>query len=144
MGNSSDERPLNRAVQPSSTPTIREQPSFESEKQDRLSTTSPTEDFDPCAAAKPCSPFYLYKHDSPRPSTDQSHLKAPDSSIQVSVHELEAGSRTPSESPREKNKNSGEYFSQTESLSWPRKYWSRSSSFGSSRPSSWIQADYRT
>lgn len=53
-----------------------------------------TTDFDPCSNAKPCSPFYLYNHDSPRPSTDQ----RPKASFNTSTHDLESGSEmlTPS------------------------------------------------
>lgn len=148
MGNSFDEQPLNRTTQLSVTPTIREQPSFESEKQEHLSPSSPispSHDFDPCAIAKPCSPFYLYKHDSPRPSTDQTHLKVPDSAIHVSVSDLEAGSLTPSIT-QEKRKKSGEYFFRYARLSWKHtRDWSMGpSSPRSPGPSSWIQADYRS
>lgn len=137
MGTSLEEAPLNRATHPSATPTLHERPSFESEKQEHLSTTSPTSrrhDFDPCAIAKPCSPFYLYKHDSSRPSTEQAHLKLPGSPIHVSVRDLEAGNLTPTVT-QEKRKRSGEYFVRRALLSWKQGDWSSS-------PSSWIQADY--
>jgi hypothetical protein len=147
MGNSFEESPLNRATQPSATPTLRESPSFESETQEHLSTTSPTSpshEFDPCAIAKPCSPFYLYKHDASRPSTEQSHLKVPGSAIHVSVQDLEAGNLTPTVT-QEKRKRSGEYFVRQAFLSWKQGDWSsRPLSPRSSRPSSWIQADYRS
>jgi hypothetical protein len=96
-------------MQASVSPSLREQPSFDTEKQEHISTNSPTSDFDPCALAKPCSPFYLYKHDSPRPSTERAHLKVPGSAIHVSVHDLEAGNLTPS-TTQEKRKNGGECF----------------------------------
>ncbi|EXJ65341.1 hypothetical protein A1O7_01682 [Cladophialophora yegresii CBS 114405] len=52
----------------------------------------PTSEFDPCSNAKFTSPFYLYKHDSPRPSFDVSKSQDP---VHVSVNDLkdlEAGS----------------------------------------------------
>lgn len=52
-------------------------------------------DFDPCQNAKICSPFYLYNHDSPRPSQD-TRLPSTKPSIQVSVRDLELGALTPS------------------------------------------------
>ena len=147
MGNSFEESPLNRATLPSATPTLHERPSFESEKQEHLSTTSPTSpshEFDPCAIAKPCSPFYLYKHDSSRPSTEQSHLKVPSLAIHVSVQDLEAGNLTPTLT-QEERKRSGEYFVRQAFLSWKQGDWSsRPPNPRSSRPSSWIQADYRS
>jgi hypothetical protein len=109
MGNSFEEMPLNSTMQASASPMLREQPSFDTEKQEHISTNSPTGDFDPCAVAKPCSPFYLYKHASPRPSTEQAHLKVPCSAIHVSVHDIEAGNLTPS-TTQEKRKNTGECF----------------------------------
>ncbi|KIV78399.1 hypothetical protein PV11_10121 [Exophiala sideris] len=54
-------------------PTSHEQPKSDS-------------DYDPCSTAKITSPFYLYKHDSPRPSFDVSR-----SPPQLSLRDLEAG-----------------------------------------------------
>lgn len=50
------------------------------------------EHFDPCENAQKFSPFYMYNHDSPRPSTDL----RPKQSIHVSVRDLELGDITPS------------------------------------------------
>lgn len=50
------------------------------------------ENFDPCENAQKFSPFYMYNHDSPRPSTDL----RPKQSIHVSVRDLELGEITPS------------------------------------------------
>lgn len=44
-------------------------------------------EFDPCCNAKVTSPFYLYNHDSPRPSLDTKNPNLP----QVLVKDLEAG-----------------------------------------------------
>jgi len=46
-------------------------------------------EFNPFSTAKPCSPFYLYNHDSPRLSTDQrqQYMKRP--AINISVHDLD-------------------------------------------------------
>ncbi|KIW72028.1 hypothetical protein PV04_00252 [Phialophora macrospora] len=52
----------------------------------------PKSEFDPCSNAKFTSPFYLYKHDSPRPSFDVTKSQDP---VHVSVNDLkdlEAGS----------------------------------------------------
>ena len=114
MNNSSEESPLTRTTQPSVIPTIHEKPSFEPEQQDHHSTTSrnsASHEFDPCAIAKPCSPFYLYRHDSSRPSIEQPYLKPHGSTIHVSVQDLEAGNLTPIVT-REKRKQNGEYISQ--------------------------------
>lgn len=46
----------------------------------------PKSEFDPCANAKVASPFYLYNHDSPRPSENKSR---PD--INIAVQDLEQG-----------------------------------------------------
>jgi hypothetical protein len=46
----------------------------------------PKSEFDPCANAKIASPFYLYNHDSPRPSENKSR---PD--INITVQDLEQG-----------------------------------------------------
>ncbi|KAL6250214.1 hypothetical protein RBB50_002515 [Rhinocladiella similis] len=56
---------------------------------------SPSHEFDPCVNAKVTSPFYLYNHDSPRPSFDVSHKSLP----QVTLRDLEAGAGTPNLSP---------------------------------------------
>lgn len=55
-------------------------------------TRRPVSEFDPCANAKITSPFYLYNHDSPRPSHD-GKLRAP---VNVAVRDLEAGDLSPS------------------------------------------------
>ena len=64
-----------------------------SKKQFEQRHVRPPSEFDPCANAKITSPFYLYKHDSPRPSHD-SKRQAP---IHVSVKDLEA--QTPDLTP---------------------------------------------
>ncbi|EXJ96378.1 hypothetical protein A1O1_01504 [Capronia coronata CBS 617.96] len=51
----------------------------------RPPTSSPKSEYDPCRNAKITSPFYLYKHDSPRPSFD-----AEKPFPQVAVHDVEA------------------------------------------------------
>ncbi len=68
--------------------------SFE-DNSEQQHTRQPGSDFDPCANAlanaKITSPFYLYNHDSPRPSHD-SKPRAP---VNISVRDLEAGDLTP-------------------------------------------------
>ena len=70
-------------------------PKSESTPQSRLSfeenaeehhTRRPRSEFDPCANAKITSPFYLYNHDSPRPSGDFK----PRAPVHISVKDLEA------------------------------------------------------
>lgn len=46
----------------------------------------PRSEFDPCANAKIASPFYLYNHDSPRPSENKSRTD-----INIAVQDLEQG-----------------------------------------------------
>ncbi|KAJ9606311.1 hypothetical protein H2200_009272 [Cladophialophora chaetospira] len=59
----------------------------------------PKSEFDPCSNAKITSPFYLYRHESPRPSFDVSKPQVP-AQTQVRVHDLESGSNlTPSVTP---------------------------------------------
>ncbi|OAP54874.1 hypothetical protein AYL99_10574 [Fonsecaea erecta] len=53
-----------------------------------LTEQQPKSEFDPCCNAKVTSPFYLYNHDSPRPSFD---VKKPGNPIEVSIHDLESG-----------------------------------------------------
>ena len=48
----------------------------------------PKSEFDPCSNAKIASPFYLYNHDSPRPSVD---VKKPHVPVTVNVQDVEAG-----------------------------------------------------
>lgn len=68
--------------------------SFEDDSEEQH-TRRPVSEFDPCANAlanaKVTSPFYLYNHDSPRPSHD-SKPRAP---VNISVRDLEAGDLTP-------------------------------------------------
>ncbi len=64
-----------------------------SEKQFDLQFKRPPSEFDPCANAKITSPFYLYNHESPRPSTDSK----PRPNIHVTVKDLEA--QTPDLTP---------------------------------------------
>ena len=68
--------------------------SFE-DNSEQQHTRRPVSEFDPCANAlanaKITSPFYLYNHDSPRPSHD-SKPRAP---VNVSVRDLEGGDLTP-------------------------------------------------
>lgn len=52
--------------------------------------TSTDPEFDPFSNAKPCSPFYLYNHDSPRPSGDFKSKQ----SVNISLQDLETGSTT--------------------------------------------------
>jgi len=62
-------------------------------------------DYDPCQTAKITSPFYLYKHDSPRPSFDVSK-----STPQLSLRDLEAGMNdlSPSVSQEKRDAQSSE------------------------------------
>lgn len=57
------------------------------------------QDYDPCQNAQKFSPFYMYNHDSPRPSTDQ----RPKQVIQMDVRDLELGGITPSVSQEKIN-----------------------------------------
>ncbi|ETI29315.1 hypothetical protein G647_01768 [Cladophialophora carrionii CBS 160.54] len=52
----------------------------------------PTSEFDPCSNAKFTSPFYLYKHDSPRPSFDVAKSQDPAHVSVNDLKDLEAGS----------------------------------------------------
>lgn len=69
--------------------------------EERLTTTetvppTPAEqdaEYDPCKLAKITSPFYMYNHDSPRPSADLRHGKV---SLAVTDRDLELGEITPS------------------------------------------------
>ena len=82
-----------RQTKSESTPNLRL--SFEDDSEQQH-TRRPVSEFDPCANAlanaKITSPFYLYNHDSPRPSHD-SKPRAP---VNVSVRDLEGGALTPS------------------------------------------------
>jgi len=89
-----DEKPLTKLqpafYQSGNHPPSSPQAYADSEKQvnhahDNLSLPS---DFDPCSNAKPSSPFYLYNHDPPRRSSEQSSSQS--NSIHVKVHDLEA------------------------------------------------------
>lgn len=81
-----------RQTKSGSTPSPRL--SFEDDSEQQH-TRRPVSEFDPCADAlanaKITSPFYLYNHDSPRPSHD-SKPRAP---VNISVRDLEAGDLTP-------------------------------------------------
>jgi hypothetical protein len=70
--------------QNSNTPRL----SFENspENLDAHPMPRPRSEFDPCANAKVTSPFYLYNHDSPRPSENKSR---PD--VNIVVQDLEQG-----------------------------------------------------
>lgn len=50
-------------------------------------------EYDPCKLAKIASPFYMYNHDSPRPSADLRHGKP---SLAATERDLELGEITPS------------------------------------------------
>lgn len=65
-----------RPLKPTQTPTLQGQDG----------------DYDPCQNAQKFSPFYMYNHDSPRPSADL----RPKQSIHVSVQDLELGDISPS------------------------------------------------
>ncbi|ETN38991.1 uncharacterized protein HMPREF1541_07033 [Cyphellophora europaea CBS 101466] len=62
--------------------------SFENNNEalDTTGHTRPKSEFNPCANAKISSPFYLYNHDSPRPSENK-----PRPSINITVQDLEQG-----------------------------------------------------
>lgn len=71
-----------------------------SDSQERLTLTTepptPMEhdaDYDPCKLAKIASPFYMYNHDSPRPSADLRHGKP---SLAATERDLELAEITPS------------------------------------------------
>jgi len=46
-------------------------------------------EFNPFSTAKPCSPFYLYNHDSPRLSTDQRQQHVKPAAINISIQNLD-------------------------------------------------------
>lgn len=76
-------------------PTLKVQPSVHSPRTLQTETPfqqAPETDYDPCQNAQKFSPFYMYNHDSPRPSTDL----RPKNSINVSIRDLELGDITPS------------------------------------------------
>ncbi|KAJ9652889.1 hypothetical protein H2198_007891 [Neophaeococcomyces mojaviensis] len=82
-------------------PAVQRQPSFSADDDATLKASSTQHqqqhhnngDYDPCQNAKICSPFYMYNHDSPRPSQD---LRQGKPSIHVDVRDLELGDITPS------------------------------------------------
>lgn len=49
------------------------------------------QNFDPCCNAKITSPFYLYNHDSPRPSFDVTAKDQNTPGTRVSIHDVESG-----------------------------------------------------
>ena len=77
-------KPEPALLQDSTTPRL----SFDNstENLDAHPLPRPKSEFDPCANAKIASPFYLYNHDSPRPSENKSR---PD--INIAVQDLEQG-----------------------------------------------------
>ena len=58
------------------------------ERQPPTSQERPRSEFDPCCNAKITSPFYLYNHDSPRPSFDVKK----EIPFNIDVKDLESGS----------------------------------------------------
>lgn len=107
-------------------------PSSISEERLTADTVPPTPfeqeaDYDPCKLAKIASPFYLYNHDSPRPSADLRHGKP---SLAATERDMELGEITPSVTQekitaQEKQKKFNLKFWQKrqECLTKPKKQW---------------------
>lgn len=85
-------------------------------------------DYDPCKLAKIASPFYMYNHDSPRPSADLRHGKP---SLTTTERDLELGEITPSvtqekisaQKDKEKKFNLKFWENKQECLTKPKKQW---------------------
>lgn len=77
-------------------PALQPQGPYHHDPPQTHSSTVKSEDedreYDPCQNAQKFSPFYMYNHDSPRPSQDL----RPKQSIHVDVRDLELGHITPS------------------------------------------------
>lgn len=119
------------------TSTQPQPPAFDSEtkissSQEHLNpqqtSNQPTQhgnEYDPCQNAQKFSPFYMYNHDSPRPSADI----RPKQSIHVSLRDLEMGDITPSVTQEKMNaqKKPGNKFRFWERkqrcLTKPKKQW---------------------
>lgn len=69
-----------------------EQTSYQDLSGNTLGGTGQDGEYDPCQNAQKFSPFYMYNHDSPRPSADL----RPKQSIHIDVRDLELGDITPS------------------------------------------------
>lgn len=82
-----------------------------------VSHERPKSEFDPCSNAKLTSPFYLYKHDSPRPSFDVSKSQDP---VHVSVQDLEAGSFNLSPSVTQEKKDAQKLVGKNRLMFWKR------------------------
>ncbi|KIX97812.1 uncharacterized protein Z520_06590 [Fonsecaea multimorphosa CBS 102226] len=65
----------------------------------------PKSEFDPCCNAKVTSPFYLYNHDSPRPSFD---VKKTGNPVEVAVQDLESGTSNLSPSITQEEKDAAQ------------------------------------
>jgi len=77
----------------------------------------PKSEFDPCCNAKITSPFYLYKHDSPRPSFDVSKSNDP---VNVVVQDLESGSFNLSPSITQEKRDAQTAQSKNRFMFWKR------------------------
>jgi len=81
-------------------PALQPQFSYDSDRPLNQISTPKQEDedaeYDPCQNAQKFSPFYLYNHDSPRPSQDLRPNQRPKESLHVDVRDLELGGITPS------------------------------------------------
>jgi hypothetical protein len=77
----------------------------------------PKSEFDPCSNAKFTSPFYLYKHDSPRPSFDARKSQDP---VHIVVQDLEAGSINLSPSITQEKKDAQTAAKQNPLMFWKR------------------------
>jgi hypothetical protein len=58
------------------------------EQKPQISHERPHSEYNPCDNAKITSPFYLYKHESPRSSFDVRKMQEP---VKIAVHDLESG-----------------------------------------------------
>ena len=88
------------------------------EQKPHASHERPKSEFDPCSTTKITSPFYLYKHDSPRPSFDVTKSQDP---VSISVNDLEAGSFSLSPSITQEKKDAQNAATGNKLMFWTRK-----------------------
>jgi len=86
------------------------------EQKPDVSHERPKSEFNPCNNAKITSPFYLYNHDSPRPSFDVTKSHDP----VVAVHDLEAGSMNLSPSVTQEKKDAQNAAAKNRFMFWKR------------------------
>jgi len=77
----------------------------------------PPQNFDPCCNAKITSPFYLYNHDSPRPSFDVKDPNPP----KVSIHDVESGTFNLSPTVTEEKKEAQKKSNRNRFKFWQRR-----------------------